>query len=136
MSSKTMDAKYNIETENRPHGNRYIDGDILKIDLPAYIAQLKSEEAWKSRDRNAVTVFKSENVTVTVIILAENAEVIPGSYDGTGIMSLQVMNGFLLFVNGSNDIELTAGQMLTVHEHIPFKAVARTETVCLLTMIK
>ena len=65
-----MEAKYNNETENRPYGTRFIDGDILKIDLPSYIEQLKSEEGWKNRDRNAVTIFKSDNVTITLILLA------------------------------------------------------------------
>lgn len=131
-----MDAKYNDETENRPHGARFIDGDILKIDLPSYIDQLKSEESWKNRDRNAVTVFKSENVTITLVLLAPDAIVVPGNFEGTGIMTLQVLNGKIFFINGVNEIELTTGQLVTVHEHIPFKAVAVDETVCLLTMIK
>ena len=131
-----MDAKYNDETENRPYGARFIDGDILKIDLPSYIGQLKSEEGWKNRDRNAVTVFKSENVTMTLVLLAPDAVVIPGSFSGTGIMTIQVLEGDLIFINGVNELALTPGQLVTVHEHIPFKAIAAEETVCLLTMIK
>ena len=131
-----MNEKFNNETESRPFGARFIDGDILKIDLPSYVTQLKLEEAWKNRDRNAVTVFKSDRVTITLVIFAAGAEVKPGNFEGTGTMTLQVMSGSLLFINGLNKIPLTTGQLITVHEHIPFSANAEEETVCLLTMIK
>ncbi len=131
-----MEAKFNDETQSRPHGIRFTDGDILKIDLPAYIQQIKAEESWKNRDRNAITVFKSDHTTITLVYLQNGAAIVPGSFDGTGLMTLQVIEGNITFVNGENELELTAGQMVTVHEHIPFNAVANEDSVGLMMMIK
>ncbi len=131
-----MKVKFNEATANRPTGTRYTDADILKIDLPAYITQLRGEEAWKTKDRNAITVVKSDNVTITLILLAKNAQIIPGSLESVGFMTLSILEGKLEFMNGKNTIIVTPSQILTVHEQIPFSAVALEETVCLLTMIK
>ena len=128
-------GKFNDATYNRPLGDRPIDAPMIPIDLHAYTQQLMQEEAWQKNDRNAITVFKSEGVTIVLVALHKDAEVTPGSIEGTGIMNLQVLDGNVNF-KAIDEIMLSRGQMVVLHEHTDFIATANEESMCLLTMVK
>jgi hypothetical protein len=129
-------VKYNESTINRPWGERPIDAPMVPIDLHAYTQQLMQEEAWQKNDKNAITVFKSEGVTLVLIAMHKDAEVTPASVDGTGIMHLQVLDGSISFATQQEKLVIRRGQMIALHEHIDFSALAEEETICLLTMVK
>ena len=59
----------------------------------------------------------------------------PGKEEDVVIMSLQVISGQLLFESLGNEINLNDGQFLTLHQELSFKATAKTDILCLLTMI-
>jgi hypothetical protein len=131
-----MEEKYNNATPQRPEGARPLDAAIIPINIPKYIDQLKGEEAYHKNGKNAITVFKSESVTITLIALSENEIVQPGSEETKAIMSLQVISGRLSFESMGNIVELKDGELLTLHQLLSFKARALTSSICLLTMIK
>lgn len=131
-----MEEKHNNATPQRPEGARPLDAAIIPINLPKYIAQLKAEEAYQKYRKNAITVFKSESVTITLIALDENEVVQPGSEENRAIMSLQVISGHLAFESMGNQLELNAGELLTLHQLLSFKAKALSSSICLLTMVK
>lgn len=131
-----MNAKYNDSTNNRPYGERPVDAPLLPVNLHAYTQQIMEEEAWQKNDRNAITVFKSEGITIVLIAFHKGAEMKPGTYEGTGILTLQVLDGHVIFRTEKEMIDLSRGQMAVLHEHIPYSTTAEDESVCLLTMIK
>jgi hypothetical protein len=131
-----MEVKHNDSTLNRPFGERPIDAPVVPVDLHAYTQQLMEEEAWQKNDRNAITVFKTEQMTVVLVALHKNAEMKPATVDGTGVMSLQVLDGSLRFSTVTDNLQINRGQMVNLHEHIPYSATALEETVCLLTMTR
>jgi quercetin dioxygenase-like cupin family protein len=131
-----MEVKYNEATRNRPWGERPIDAPVVPIDLHAYTQELMQEEAWQKYDRNAITVFKTDKLTVTLIALHKDTEMKPATVDGTGVMTLQVLDGVIKFHSEKERLELNRGQMIVLHEHIPYTAVAQEESVCLLTMAR
>jgi quercetin dioxygenase-like cupin family protein len=131
-----MDVKYNDSTYNRPWGERPVDAPIVPIDVHAYTQQLMEEEAWQKSDRNAITVFKSEGVTVVIVALHKDAVMKPGTVEGTGIMTLQVMDGHVNFRTENESLDLHRGQMVVLHEHIPYSATAMEESICVLTMVR
>lgn len=131
-----MEVKQNDSTINRPWGERPVDAPFIPIDLQGYAQQIMQEEAWQKNDRNAITLFKSEGTTVVLVALHKDAEMIPGSFQGTGILLLQVLEGLLHFSTNGEEVHISRGQMITLHENIPYKALAHEDTMCLLTMVK
>lgn len=132
-----MEFKHNDATPQRPEGTRPLDAPIIPINLQKYIGQLQGEEAYHKNRKNAITVFKSENVTITLIVLDEKEVMQPGTEEpDPAIMNLQVINGHIAFDTSGSRVELKEGELLALHQLSPFKATALSKSICLLTMIK
>lgn len=131
-----MSTRYNDSTINRPWGERPVDAPLVPIDIHGFTQQLMQEKAWQENDRNAITVFKTDKLTVVISALHKGAEMKPGNVEGTGVMTLHILDGSVQFNANNEDIKLSRGQMVALHEHIPYTAIALEETVCLITMAK
>lgn len=91
-----MEIKSNEATPQRPEGDRLLNAPLVEMDLNAFIQQLKSESTWAESDRNSVTIFKSETMTIVLIALHENAELKP--HKANGVISVQVLEGKIEFM--------------------------------------
>ncbi|WP_199119273.1 hypothetical protein [Pedobacter sp. ASV28] len=131
-----MEEKYNQATPQRPEGNRALDAALLSIDLPKYAAQLKGEAAYHENGKNAITVFKSEHTTITLVALKEGEKIKSGREERKIVMSLYVIAGGLSFESEEKTTDLSAGQLLSYHSELPFRAFAHVDSVCLLTVVK
>lgn len=127
-----MEEKYNESTPQRPEGNRPLDAPMVAIDLPGYMEQIKQEISWKNSDRNAITVFKTNGMRIVLIALHEDAEI--SKHTAEGIISVQVLDGRMLFNTDQQSVELDEGQMIVLHERIPHSIRAIKETIFLLTL--
>ena len=127
-----MDEKFNDATKQRPQGERIMDAALVTIDLSSFTKQIKEEQAWKDSDRNAITVFKTDGMRIVLIALHKDAELI--KHTAAGIISVQVLEGQILFTTSEQTVELSKGQMLTLHKGIPHSVLAKEETVFLLTL--
>ncbi len=127
-----MQQKFNSATEQRPGGNRIIDAMQVTIDLPLIIQQIKEEKQWKESDRNAVTIFKTNGMRIVVIGLRKGAEM--AKHTANGLISIQIIEGLILFNTIEESVELGKGQMLALHENIPHSLLAKEETIFLLTL--
>ena len=131
-----MEEKHNNSTSQRPEGARALDAAILPIDLPKYISQLKEEEAYDKNGKNAITVFKSDNVTITLIALKDGLNFHPGLNEEIAIMSLYVITGCLSFESSGKVNRVEEGKLITLHQQLSFYASAVLDSICLLTMIR
>ncbi|MEJ5995818.1 hypothetical protein WG904_15415 [Pedobacter sp. Du54] len=136
MQRPIMEEKYNNSTQQRPEGARPLDAAIIPIDVPKYINQLKHEEAYDRNGKNAITVFKSERITVTLIVLKKGQDFHPGKNEDTAIMSVQLISGELTFESLGTLTHLKDGELLMLHQQLSFKATAILESSCLLTLFK
>jgi len=68
-----MEEKFNEATQQRPEGDRVMDAAIVTIDLPSFIEKIKQESPWKDKDRNAITVFKTNGMRIVLIALHAGA---------------------------------------------------------------
>lgn len=127
-----MEEKYNEATPQRPEGDRQVDAQILAIDLPRFIKQIKEETAWEESDRNAITVFKTNGLRIVLIALHKGAEMV--KHTAEGIISVQVLEGKMQFNTDLQSVELSKGKMLALHERIPHTVLAIEETIFLLTL--
>lgn len=131
-----MQEKYNNATNRRPDGARPLDAAIIPIDIPKYIIQLKQEEAYDKNGKNAITVFKSDHITITLIALKEGQNFHPGQNEYTAIMSIQLIKGDILFESLGTLTTINEGQLLTLHQQLSFNVSAISDSICLLTLFK
>jgi len=127
-----MNEKFNEATRNRPAGGHIIDADSVLINLPAFISQIKNEEAWVKNDRNSITVFKTSDMRIVLGGLHKGAELLP--HKAEGIMSIQVIEGTLDLNTDDISDTLQKGQMIAIHKHSNYRVVAAEESIYLLTI--
>lgn len=127
-----MEERSNDATKKRPEGDRVIDGPMVDIDLPKYISQLKSEESWMDNSRNSITVFKCDSMRIVLVGLHGGQEM--QEHTAEGVISVQVLEGHIVFSARGEDKKLVPGNMVTLHEKIPHSVTAIIDSVFLLTM--
>jgi quercetin dioxygenase-like cupin family protein len=131
-----MEEKYNNATPQRPSGHRALDGQLVSVDLPKYITEIKNEAAYHENGKNAITVFKSEHATTTLVALKNGEKIQSGTEEQHLLMSLYLIEGALSFsVNGREEY-VSEGQLISYHYERSFQASAQADCVCLLTVIK
>jgi quercetin dioxygenase-like cupin family protein len=126
-----MEEKNNDATPQRTK-DHLLDAQLVSIDIPLFIEQIKQESTWKDSDRNSITVFKTNGLRIVLIALHEGAEL--AKHTANGHISLQVLEGQLKFTTDLQSVELSKGQMLALHERIPHSVLAIKETIFLLTL--
>lgn len=126
-----MDIKYNEATPNRPEGDRLVDAPCIFFDIDDTVFQLKNEDAWQKNDRNAITVFKTDKLTIVVVALHAGAGLLDNSVEGN--LTIQVIDGKLTIAAPHGNIELYAKQVLTFHAGIRHSIKALDDSVLLMT---
>ncbi len=112
--------------------NRKLDGPLLVFDLPLLTEKIKQEDIWYTSDRNAVTLFKSENLSLVLIALRVGAEI--DFRRSENIICLQLLGGKIELQATNETILLEQGHLLTLHENRPHNLLAIRETVLLLSV--
>lgn len=126
-----MEIKRNEATRNRPEGARVIDAPYVFADLTAFIEQVKDEKAWDNSDRNAITVFKTEGITIVLSALKEGAVIKDNIVNG--FLTVQVLEGTIRMDTLEGDIDMQDNQLIAFHPNIPHSIEARSSSVLLLT---
>jgi quercetin dioxygenase-like cupin family protein len=127
-----MEAKYNESTESRPDGGRIIDAPLVNMDIPDFIKQIKNEPAWDKNDRNAITIYKTAGMRIVLIALHEDAVI--AQHTANGVISIQVLEGEIVFSAVNQSVVLKKGQMIALHKGEPHTVAAAKESVFLLTL--
>ena len=126
-----MEIKTNDATRNRPLGDRVLDAPYVYANLPAFIKQVKEEKAWGQSDRNSITIFKSDNITIVLTALKEGAVIKDNTVDG--FLSVQVLEGALKMETLEGDGDMGEQHIMIFHPGIPHSFEATLYTVLLLT---
>ena len=127
-----MEIKNNESTDLRPEGARLMDAPLISMDIPEFIKQLKAEVTWENSDRNAMTVYKTNGMRIVLIALHEDA--ILKKHTADGIISVQVLEGEIMFNTDDQSIVLKKGQVIALHKGLPHSVKAIKESVFLLTL--
>jgi len=126
-----MELKRNEATLNRPKGDRVLDALYVFVDIPAFIQQLKEEPAWQKNDRNGITVFKTEHLTMVVTILHKNAVIKDNQIEG--LATLQVIEGAIRINTIDGDIEMKEKQLISLHSNESHSIEALSDAVILIS---
>jgi quercetin dioxygenase-like cupin family protein len=127
MESKIIEA-----TNKRPQGGHIIDASLVKIDIPVLVKQIKNETAWAETDRNAITVYKTNGLSIVLIALHKDA-VMP-KYQAHSLITIQILDGEIEFATDEDTSNLKTGQVLALHSAVSHSILAVKETVFLLTV--
>jgi quercetin dioxygenase-like cupin family protein len=127
------DIKSNEATELRPEGDRILDAPLVEMDLNIFIGQIKDEITWATTDHNSITIFKSDNTTVVLIGMHQNAEL--KKHKAAGNIHVQVLEGHINFNTEQQKIDLKKGQMIALKANIPHSVLALEDSFFLLTVI-
>jgi quercetin dioxygenase-like cupin family protein len=129
-----MEVKTNHSTENRPDGDRILNAPYVFSDIPMYLDQLKNEKSWVKNDRNAITIYKSDKITILLAILKAGALVNDHAIDEC--LTFQVLSGELRVETEGRVFYNTAGQMMTFHAQVPHSIKALNDVEILITTFK
>lgn len=129
-----MTERSNAATPQRPAGQRILNAPLVTMDLDKLSLQIRQEQAWKDKDRNAMTIFNNQDMSIVLLAFHQGAEL--KTHTAAGIISVQVLEGKIRFVTADETVERRKGEMLTLHEKIPHSVFAVEETVFLLTHVK
>jgi quercetin dioxygenase-like cupin family protein len=127
-----MEIKQNESTDLRPEGGRVLDAPLVTIDLIDFIKTIKEEPAWKNKDHNAITVYKTNGLRL--VLIAMHKEAVIARHTADGILSLQVLEGKINFTTDDKSVILEEGQMIALHKGLPHSVTAIKKSVFLLTL--
>lgn len=127
-----MKDKSNDPTPQRPGSGHVLDAPLVHLDLDALSRQIKTEEAWKAGDRNALTVYKTGGLNIVLVALHEKASL--PEHTANGILNVQLLEGALIFETQHERRELRPGQLVCLHERIAHSVIALADSIFLLTL--
>ncbi len=128
-----VENKSNEATALRPEGDRILDAPLVEMDLNNFIVQIKHEITWATTDHNSITIFKSDNTTVVLIGMHQNAEL--KKHKAYGNIHVQVLEGKINFCTEQQTVPLKKGQMIALKADIPHSVLALDDSFFLLTVI-
>ena len=126
-----MIAKSNQATPMRPEGDRVLDNNYVFADLQPFIRQVMEEKVWTVSDRNAITIFKSPGLTVTIVALKHNAELKGNQVEG--FFSIQLLKGKGMLSTSQGNIGAVAGNLVVFHPQVTHSFKADEECVLMIS---
>jgi quercetin dioxygenase-like cupin family protein len=128
-----METKRNDATMLRPEGDRVLDAPYVFMDFDGFVRQLKDEEAWEKRDRNGITIFKTEGLTTVLTCLHKDALIDENSVDG--LFQVQVLDGKVKISTEDGDADMREGEMIVFHPNVKHRIEALKKSTLLLQTI-
>ena len=126
-----MVIRNNDATFNRPEGERILDAPYVFINLPEYLRMIKEEKAWLTNDRNGITLFKGNGLTVVLTALKKG--VLLDKVETEGFMTLQLLEGSVIVNTPDGNMNLALNQLMVFHPSIQYSVSANEESSFLLS---
>ena len=126
--------RHNEATINRPEGDRPVDAPFVLVKIRDFIKQIKKEKAWSENDRNAITVFKNDKMSI--ILVAMHKKAVMTTEKPENIFSVQVLNGRIELQTEVKTIEVNEEELFVLNANIPYKIEALKKSIFLLTVIE
>ena len=122
-----------LPSHPRPDSNRVLDASLLDFDLPTVIERIKQEPAWIYGKHNAITLTKSERMSIVLIAMHNGSEIKMQQVEGT--MSLHIIKGKIKFTTENESVIIHEDKLLVMHKNIKHSLFAIEETIFLLTTV-
>src|SRR4029079_5563301 len=106
---------------DRPESGRVVHNRLLE-----QIERLRTEPAWRERDRDAITLTKSAGLTLVATILREGA--VLREHRAPGAATLQVISGAMVLRVDDRSLKLGPGDVVTMEPGIAHAGEALADT--------
>jgi quercetin dioxygenase-like cupin family protein len=127
MEIETLHKSYLNTTEKNSYNSA-----LAPFDLPALIYSMKQSNSWAQGELNAMVLLK--NPLKQIILTAMHAWTEIKSFQANESISLQILEGELMFNSRSESVTLKQGQLLTFYKNRKYRLTSSEETVFLLTI--
>lgn len=117
--------------QDRP-SDRAFDVPLLTFDLMPLVNHIKSDEAWRTAQRRAMTLVNTPELRVVLMVLHAGTVVPPHRAEGP--ITVQTIQGQITFSAGTHTVSLKEGQMLTLPKGREHSLEAVEESAFLLTI--
>ena len=118
----------------QPLGDRILDAPLHKIDISAFLKQIKKDKSWKDNDRNALTILKTSSMRIVLYAIRKGAEMSKQKKEGK--ITVEVLEGKMQFTSIGQSVKLGKRQMLVLDESAAYSLQAKRKTFFLLTFTK
>jgi hypothetical protein len=125
----------NIAVKAKPQltmNNTIQDNSLLTFDLPVLIEKLKGSRTWAHGELNAKILLKSTGKQIVLTALHRGTEI--QSYQSGESVTLQIIEGCLMFQTNKEYVRLEKGQLLTLYDKVAYCLTSAEDTVFLLTV--
>jgi quercetin dioxygenase-like cupin family protein len=109
-----------------------INSSVLTFDLPDLINSMKQSPEWISGELNAKILLNSPEKQIILTALHEKTEI--NSFQSKESITIQIIEGEMLYHSNKDSMILNAGQLLTLRDNIKYRLTSLEESVFLLTI--
>lgn len=121
------------DQSRKPLNMLSLDAPLGTWDLRDLVRQLKSGETWRTSERQTMPLFRTERMRVMLVALRAGA--LLSSHRADGPITVQMLEGRIMFSVESQDVMLTEGQVLSLQAGLPHAVEAPEDAVFLLTVV-
>lgn len=123
--------RYEREPDIRPHPTP-LDGDFLKLDLPAELAQFERERTETGAIQTAKTLVKYPSLRVVLIAIGAGGRI--PEHQTAGRITFQTVAGRIRTHPGGRAFDMPVGLVLALDQSIRHEIEATTESALVLTI--
>ncbi len=127
-NQEEMDLVTTLNSEE----NKLMNAQMVTLDIPFFIKNILKDKSWKKKDRNTISLYKSNGFSVVLVALKKGSEITKHIAKGT--MAIQVIKGRIIFKTDDKSSDIRKGQMLALHPGIPHSALAKKKSIFLLIL--
>lgn len=127
-----MDKALLIKEETIPKDCEPSDTRLLYYDLSEFVGRMKQNSSWIAGELCARIIQKKKNKKI--ILTAMHEGTIIESFQSNDSITLQIIEGSLIFHTRRESVTLKEGQRLSLHEKIKYRLTTTEDSVFLLTI--
>lgn len=135
MSINGYSYKIKVDKDNliRKPIDNLINDELLSLDIPSIIKDLKGRKNWLDGELISVTLINNPAFKVLLTLMHEGTEVI--SYQSNDFITFRVLEGSLILHLKDDMISLNDGEAYTINEKTKYSFDAIEESSFLLTLV-
>lgn len=123
---------HNNPTPQRTEAKRSLSAPVMHIDIQQQILDIAKEKSFQQKGKNALTLFKNELMTQTLIILDEGETIQSKTFEQFSTFSFHLTEG-QLEANYGQAHTITPGQLLILNHPHEFTLTASKPSTIILT---
>ncbi len=119
---------------SRPHpgDERFLRGPLQGFDLDGEVARLRGEKEWREGRRNAITLRKSEGMSVVLLVMGAGDRL--EEHAAPGPITLTVREGRVRFTAADESVDVGPETLLACDSCVRHAVEALSDAVCLVTI--